>query len=93
VPSHVTDAFVILFRPGLDEDEADRLAMEFPEDDLVEPLPPGGVDLGEIVAQQLSIAMDPYPRKSDAAAIEVAQDPPQDAPAGPFAALRPSKRP
>jgi uncharacterized metal-binding protein YceD (DUF177 family) len=38
-----------------------------PEDDEVEPLPAGGViDLGEMVAEELALALDPYPRAPDA---------------------------
>ena len=32
------------------------------EVDLPEPLPEGALDLGETVAQQLSLGLDPYPR-------------------------------
>lgn len=55
------------------------------EEELVEPLPSGFLDIGEAVAQQLSLALDPYPRAPGA---EMAEPP---APGGeklsPFAAL------
>jgi len=42
--------------------------------DAPEPLPKEGLDLGEEVTQQLSLALDPYPRKPDAALPEAARD-------------------
>lgn len=38
----------------------------FDSDQEVEPIVNGGIDLGEIVAQQLGIVLDPYPRKPGA---------------------------
>lgn len=38
------------------------------EEDEVEPIPPHGeIDVGELVAQHLALAIDPYPRKPGAA--------------------------
>lgn len=37
-----------------------------PEDEELEPVPPGGIDLGELTAEQLSLALDPYPRAEGA---------------------------
>ena len=62
VPEEIDESFVVLYRPGLDEDEADRLALEDPDGDLVEPLAGDAIDIGEAVAQSLSVAMEPYPR-------------------------------
>jgi uncharacterized metal-binding protein YceD (DUF177 family) len=66
VPAQVAENFVLIYRPGIDEDEADRLALENPEDEIIEPLMAESIDIGEAVAQQLSVAMDPYPRASGA---------------------------
>ncbi|MEI9982642.1 MAG: DUF177 domain-containing protein [Aliidongia sp.] len=66
VPAKIAESFVLIFRPGIDEDEADRLALENPEDEIIEPLMGESIDIGEAVAQQLSVAMDPYPRVSGA---------------------------
>ncbi len=51
--------------------------------DQPEPLPQGGLDLGEEVAQQLSLALDPYPRAPGAELPASAED----SVANPFAAL------
>ncbi len=57
VPAHVEDDFSLLFGG-----EADDAAALDPDAELVEPLVDGHIDIGEAVAQQLSLAMDPYPR-------------------------------
>jgi uncharacterized metal-binding protein YceD (DUF177 family) len=67
VPAVITESFTLCYRPGIDEDEADRLALENPEDEIIEPLIGESIDIGEAAAQQLSVAMDPYPRASGAA--------------------------
>jgi len=69
VPEHVEDEFVLIYRPDLDEAEADRLALENPEDEIVEPLIGESIDIGEAVAQELAVAMDPFPRAADAVAL------------------------
>lgn len=70
VPEILVDVSAIEFRPGLSEEEADRLTFEAVEDLVIEPLPPVSIDLGEIAAQQLALAADPFPRS--AAAIDIA---------------------
>jgi hypothetical protein len=46
------------------------------------------LDLGEAAAEQLALALDPYPRKPDARLLGAAEDPP----GFPFAALAPLAR-
>jgi Large ribosomal RNA subunit accumulation protein YceD len=67
VPAMIAEGFTLCYRPGIDEDEADRLALENPEDEIIEPLNGESVDIGEAVAQQLAVAMEPYPRAPNAA--------------------------
>lgn len=57
LPSHVEDNFTLLFGPTA----GDAAALD-PNAELVEPLDDGHIDIGEAVAQQLSLAVDPYPR-------------------------------
>lgn len=57
LPGHVEDEFTLLFA-----DEASDAGALDPEAELVEPLEGGHVDIAEAVAQQLSLAIDPYPR-------------------------------
>jgi uncharacterized metal-binding protein YceD (DUF177 family) len=85
VPVAIAESFTLCYRPGIDEDEADRLALENPEDEIIEPLIGESIDIGEAVAQQLSVAMDPYPRASDAssASAEFHRDEADEAPLKP----------
>ncbi len=59
-----------------------------------EPVGPGGIDLGEAVAQQLALALDPYPRAPGAALPEEPRAGAGGARAaeGPFTALESLKR-
>jgi hypothetical protein len=66
VPVGITEDFALRYRPGIDDDEAELIAAEDPEADIVEPLTGESIDIGEAVAQQLSIAMEPYPRATNA---------------------------
>ncbi len=65
VSARVEDRFSVIFDPEIDEDAADALALENPEDEFREPLIDDSIDIGEVVAQQLSVIMDPYPRRPD----------------------------
>jgi uncharacterized metal-binding protein YceD (DUF177 family) len=62
-----------------------------PEAELPEPLTEGRLDLGEILAEELSLALDPYPRSPEAdqrlAELGVAADDEGAGEANPFAAL------
>jgi len=77
VPAHVEDEFSLLF--GETDEEEPSLLM--PDTELIEPLEEGRIDMGEAVAQQLSLALDPYPRAPGAVAAEAEES------SSPFAEL------
>lgn len=83
VPSRVNETFTLLY--GAVEEEGD-VALDG-EADIVEPLQDGTIDLGEAVAQQLSLALDPYPRAPGAAEAQEAAEPEQNLSDSPFAEL------
>jgi uncharacterized metal-binding protein YceD (DUF177 family) len=94
VHNHVEDDFVILFgdaQPGQD------VTVDPESEGDIEPFPDGPLDIGEAVAQELSLALDPYPH-APGAQVEAAA-PPDDAPeapeprVNPFAALEKLKKP
>jgi uncharacterized metal-binding protein YceD (DUF177 family) len=57
VRSAIADEFTLLYGEAKD----DPRALD-PDADASEPVVDGKIDLGEAVAQQLSLAIDPYPR-------------------------------
>lgn len=62
VPAQLAETFTAFF--GEEEasaDPSDEVDVPF-DADLPEPIEDGTVDLGELVAQHLSLALDPYPR-------------------------------
>jgi uncharacterized metal-binding protein YceD (DUF177 family) len=75
------------------EAPADVLGEEVDVDPLettVEPIESGSIDLGELVAQHLLLALDPYPRAPGASLPATAVDDAADD--APFAALRALRR-
>ena len=80
VPDRIDEPFAVLYRAGAEAGETAVVLNGASE--LVEPLPGDILDIGEAVAQQLSLALDPYPRA--AGAIVAA---PEEGRVSPFAAL------
>jgi uncharacterized metal-binding protein YceD (DUF177 family) len=92
VPGSIEDAFRIEFRPHPDEVAPDE-EVELGEDELDIVFYEGGaIDLGEAVAESLSLALDPYPRAPAAEAalreVGVKSEEEAKAEASPFAVLR-----
>jgi len=65
VTQELDEAFRIVFKQDLaeDRDPESGEALVSAQIDAPEPLPGNLLDIGEIVAEQLSLAADPYPRK------------------------------
>ena len=68
VTQDLDDAFRIVFTKGLadDRDPESGEAVLSAQADAPEPLSGNLLDVGEIVAEQLSLVADPYPRRSGA---------------------------
>jgi uncharacterized metal-binding protein YceD (DUF177 family) len=80
----VSEHFIIRFVPaGRESDDID------PESEDEIPYNDGVIDLGEAAVEQLALALDPWPRKPDAALPEAVED----EPASPFTALRQKRLP
>lgn len=82
VATRIEDRFTLLY--GEAQDEAAEVTLSG-EAELVEPLPDGIIDIGEAVAQQLSLAIDPFPRAPGAEEQPAADG--SAKPPSPFAAL------
>jgi uncharacterized metal-binding protein YceD (DUF177 family) len=101
VPATIRQAIERRYRPGSAAADRERLQPkgaidlddEDAEDDEVEPVNGREIDLGEAIAEEFGLALDPYPRALGAAAIEPEALGPhvslgQAEPEKPFAALR-----
>ena len=87
LPGTVSETFSIRLAPAADADEAEIVDIDPETDDEPEPIEGDSVDIGELVTQHLSLALDPYPR-AEGARLEpdtLAAD--EDADEGPFAKL------
>ena len=92
VPAHLDVDFEMGFSASAVEPavaDLDPLAEEGPE-----PIPKGVIDLGEAVAQQLAIALDPYPRAPGASleALDEAEQLLEQRTRNPFAELSSLKK-
>jgi len=92
VPAHIDQRFSLSFLPAdaIAEDpktvaEAEVVVI-YDEEDPPEPLEGHAIDLGPIVAEQLALALDPYPRAPGASLQEAVEEGAEN-PASPFAAL------
>jgi uncharacterized metal-binding protein YceD (DUF177 family) len=63
-PTRIADAFTLLYQK---EEKVSELDLSF--EDEVEPLSGDEIDIGEAVAQQLSLSLDPYPRGPQADSV------------------------
>jgi uncharacterized metal-binding protein YceD (DUF177 family) len=91
VPARIDEKFEVDFLEGAQPVAAD-IELDVEGAEAPEPVLNGWIDLGELAAEQLGLAIDPYPRKPDAAVpVEWAAEPaPETSPApgpNPFAAL------
>ena len=83
-----------MIAPDVPEMNEREVEVDLEAEDAPEPMTGNGVDLGEAVAERLALALDPYPRKPDAAFLATAEEP-GDAPESkpnPFAALEKLKK-
>ena len=91
VVNQIEEDLDILFDTEMNDSAA--LDMSFDPNSDCEPLPGDSLDVGEIVAEELALSLDPYPRKPGIAletgSGEEAGEPPRG---GPFEALAVLKR-
>lgn len=96
--AEVGESFVELYTldPAAAEAEEGEVFVALDEDGAPEPLPGDSLDLGEVLAEQMALALDPHPRAPDAefdpARYGVEPDGDDDTPDNPFAVLRQLKR-
>jgi uncharacterized metal-binding protein YceD (DUF177 family) len=84
VPAELAESFTLRFMRGAPA-ESREVEIDAEAEDPPEPLGEGPVDVGEIVAQQLALALDPYPRASG---VDLGTVMPEAEAESPFAVLR-----
>jgi uncharacterized metal-binding protein YceD (DUF177 family) len=70
VPAKISEHFRLTFGDAEPEPTLAEIDIHFDDSDPPEPIVDGKIDLGALVAEQLSLALDPYPRKEGAAVSE-----------------------
>lgn len=72
IPNHVEESFEELFAPPhLVPEMTEETILDFLSDDIPEPFDNGRIDLGELVAQHLSLALDPFPHAPGVDPVEI----------------------
>lgn len=80
VPAHVKEEFSALYAPDhlIPKEEEDQESDHFQylgsDEDFPEPMPGGRIDIGELLAQNLSLALDPYPRAPGVEFVPILED-------------------
>jgi len=93
LPQTIDETFERLYSSavaGKDEDAAGEIELDVEGEEPPDPLSNGMIDLGEVAAEQLALALDPYPRAPGA--VFEAPDDEGKVPANPFAALAKLKK-
>ena len=67
VKNHIAESFTVLYGEGA---EAREVTLDG-EAETIEPIAGGVIDIGEAVAQQLSLALDPFPHAPGAANVRL----------------------
>ena len=91
VENSVDDTVEILFEPPADGEAAREVVVEGADE--AEPLPEDPIDVGEIIAEEFALSLDPYPRRPDVGqAGESAEEIDESPIRGPFQELARLKR-
>jgi uncharacterized metal-binding protein YceD (DUF177 family) len=92
VASHVADRFEVVFAPPEEEEDRPEVFVDVATEDPPEPLLEGQIDIGEMVAQHLSLQIDPYPKAPDTESGPWRTEDGDEAKSNPFRRLRGVKR-
>jgi len=91
VAGRIAETFEVVVDPqaeARDDGEGDEIVVDAELDEDIEPAPNGWLDIGEVIAQYVALALDPYPRSpgAEAPVLEETEDEPER-PERPFGAL------
>lgn len=68
VPATIDEPFALRFVPAIDAGVPEEMELDADDLDTID-YAGGAIDLGEAVAETLALALDPFPRSADAAAV------------------------
>jgi uncharacterized metal-binding protein YceD (DUF177 family) len=90
VAARVFGRFEVVFAPPGEDGKLAEVFVDVEAADPPEPLNDGQIDIGEMIAQHLSLQIDPYPRAPDAEGgpWQAVAEETEDATAHPFRRLR-----
>lgn len=91
VPAHLVESFTVAFGPAASS-AGGEVVVSVEAEDPPEEIVDGRIDLGEAVAQQLAVAIDPYPRSPAAEAVGSDEPEAGKGRTSPFAALEALRR-
>ncbi len=91
VAAHIEDVFDVEFWPAVPQERESEREIEVLSGVDPEPIGPAGIDIGRIVYEYLSAALDPYPRK-EGAQFQWQEPAGEDAGSGAFAPLAALKK-
>ncbi len=74
VPAAIETEFARLFSPAATIEAREEIVLAPEDDEPPEPLTGGAMDAGEVVAETLGLALDPFPRAPGAALPSLAAD-------------------
>ena len=66
VTSHISERFEVVYAPATEVEDEAEVFIDVASEEPPEPLIGGRLDVGEMMAQHLAMAIDPYPRSPDA---------------------------
>lgn len=93
VPAKIDETFERVYSPHVEpaDEEADEIEFDVEAEDPPDPVIDGVIDIGEAVAEEVALALDPYPRAPGAVFDRPAEGEPEQR-ANPFAALAKLKK-
>ena len=89
LPAEFDERFAVSFAEAQPEEQFDDEIVVSLEDESPDLIEDGQIDLGQVVVEQLSLLLDPFPRKPGAEFVQ----PPEPAEISPFAMLKSLKSP
>lgn len=75
LPAHVEDSFVRLYSTAADADDPVDEHLDLDAEDPPDPVEGGHIDVGEAIAEQLALSLDPFPRKPGISFTDYSPDP------------------